>query len=71
MQQPKQSAGDQNCQAFVSQLNNFENTLDGAMLFGMDPANRKGELKARTLVIRHLYEERVVPSIPADGFDEP
>jgi len=71
MQQPKESSGNQNCQAFVSQLNNFENTLDGTMLFGIDPANRKGELKARTLVIRHLYDERVVPSIPADGFIEP
>ena len=71
MQQPKQSAGDQNCQAFVSQLNNFESTLNGVVIFGTDPANRIGELKARTLVIRHLYEERVVPSIPADGFIEP
>ena len=71
MQQPKQSAGDQNCQAFVSQLNNFENILNGAAIFGPDPANRLGELKARMFVIRHLYEERVVPSLDAAGFCEP
>jgi hypothetical protein len=70
-QQPKQSSGDQNCQAFVSQLNGFESTLDGTVLFGTDPANRRGELKARVLTIRHLYDERVVPSIPAAGFVEP
>jgi len=70
MQQPKQSAGNQNCQAFVSQLNNFESALNSATIFGPDPANRIGELKARMFVIRHLYEERVVPSIPEEGFSE-
>jgi len=70
MQQPKQSAGNQNCQAFVSQLNNFESALNGVTIFGPDPANRVGELKARMFVIWHLYEERVVPSIPEEGFME-
>ncbi len=70
-QEPKQSSGDQNCQAFVSQLTGFRNTLAGVSAFGPDPANRRGELRARVEVIFHLYEERFTPSIPAAGFVEP
>jgi hypothetical protein len=70
-QQPKQSSGSQNCQAFVSQLTGFSNTLAGVASFGPDPANRKGELRARVETLFHLYEERFFPSIPAAGFAEP
>jgi hypothetical protein len=70
-QQPKQSAGDQNCQAFVSQLSGLIATLGSATPFGPDPANRVGELQARIATITHVYEDRFVPSIPANGFCEP
>jgi hypothetical protein len=70
-QDPKQSSGSQNCQAFISQLTSFSNTLAGVAPFGPDLANRKGELGARVETIFHLYNERFVPSIPAAGFDEP
>lgn len=70
-QQPKQSSGNQNCSAFVSQLNNLRNTLNAATVNGSDVANRVGELKARLRVVTHVHDERFVPSIPAGGFDEP
>ncbi|MBT8097626.1 MAG: hypothetical protein HKP32_12085 [Woeseia sp.] len=70
-QQPKQSAGSQNCQAFVSQLTSFSNTLALAPQNPNDVANRKGELQARVEVLFHLYFERFEPSIPAAGFMEP
>ena len=69
--QPKQSAGSQNCQAFVSQLTSFSNTLALAPQNPNDVANRKGELQARVEVLFHLYFERFEPSIPAAGFAEP
>lgn len=70
-QQPKQSAGDQTCQAFLSQLTGFSNTLAGVPAHGPDPANRKGELRARVEVLFHLYHERFVPSLSSAGFCEP
>jgi hypothetical protein len=70
-QQPKQSSGSQNCQAFVSQLDGLRSTIATASPFGPDPANRVGELQARLNIITHVYEDRFVPSIPADGFCEP
>jgi hypothetical protein len=70
-QQPKQSSGDQNCQAFVSQLSGLTSTLAGATSSGLDQANRVGELQARIAVITHVYEDRFVPSIPDNGFCEP
>jgi len=70
-QQPKQSSGDQNCQAFVSQLSGLTSTLAGATSSGLDQANRVGELQARIAVVTHVYEDRFVPSIPDNGFCEP
>ena len=70
-QQPKTSAGDQNCQAFVSQFTSFSNSLAAASGPGADPANRRGELRARVETLMHVYEERFVPSIPAGAFVEP
>ncbi len=69
--QPRQSAAPHNCQAFVSQLTNFSDTLDEAPQNPNDVANRKGELQARVEALFHLYFERFLPSIPADGFIEP
>lgn len=70
-QKPKQSAGSQNCQSFVSQLNNLRSTLNGVLVSGTDVANRVGELKSRLKVVTHVHDDRFVPSIPADGFIEP
>ena len=72
-QQPKQSAGAQNCTAFVSQLNGLESTLNSVVAPPppLDPANRIGELKSRLKVIRHIRQDRFTPSIPVDGFVEP
>ena len=70
-QTPKQSSGSQNCQSFETQFSGLKSTVETAPAFGPDPANRRGELIARLLVLEHLYNERVVPSIPAAGFSEP
>ena len=65
--QPKQSATDENCQSFVSQLTNYEARLP-VTTPSQDVANRVGELKVRIKVIFHLYEARFLPSVPATGF---
>ncbi|MSQ91374.1 MAG: hypothetical protein EXR87_00350 [Gammaproteobacteria bacterium] len=65
--QPKQSAGDENCQSFVSQLTNFRASLP-ATTSASDVANRLGELQVRVDVIRHVFDTRFLPSIPAAGF---
>ncbi len=70
-QLPKASAGNQNCEAFLSQFASFRGTLANAAGFGPDPANRKGELRARAATLLHVYQERFVPSVPAGGFVEP
>jgi len=64
---PKQSAGDENCQSFVSQLRNYRTSLP-ATTSPTDVANRLGELKVRVDVIRHVFDTRFLPSIPASGF---
>lgn len=72
-QQPKQSSGDQNCQAFDSQLGNLQQLLDGTPVIDPDYANRLGELKARAATMRHVFEARFIPSLaltPNGQFDE-
>jgi hypothetical protein len=76
LQQPKQSAGNQNCQSFESQLINFENNLAVAIqnapdAESFDPANRTGELESRLSVLRYLLDTRVFAIEPADGYCEP
>lgn len=80
LRQPKQSAGDQTCQAFESQLKKFESDLAVAIqnapanvlpAFVYDPANRTGELDARLKVFRFLLDTRVFPIEPPDGYCEP
>ena len=70
-QQPKQSSGAQNCQAYKSQVSGLASFIDGLAPNGTDVANRLGELRGRLLTIDFVYEERVVPSLPATGFCEP
>jgi hypothetical protein len=65
--QPKTSFGDQNCNAFLSQVNNFKALLPSTTPEG-DVANRVGELWARITVMMHVYDKRFVPSITAVGY---
>ena len=70
--QPKQSASNQNCQAFLQQIGSFRAALaapDPGPV-GSDPANRVGELDVRHTVLMHVYDTRFVPSIPNGGFCE-
>ena len=82
LQRPKQSALDQNCQAWLSQFNNLRSDVEAAILLApqfdnstepgpADPANRKYELLMRLAVMESLWERRVIPTIQADGFIEP
>ena len=73
-QQPKQSSGDQNCQALDSQLSNLQQMLDLTLPNGADRANRVGELKARAITLRHVLDTRFLPShaaTPDEHFVEP
>jgi hypothetical protein len=67
---PKSSAGSENCQAFLSQFRLFRDALDAAPIppATQDPANRIGEMRKRSFVILHVFNERFLPSIPAEGF---
>lgn len=67
---PKQSSQKQNCQAFESQYLGYKSDLDAIVLSGDDPANRLGEVRARTEVLRYVYDTQYVPSIPATGFTD-
>jgi hypothetical protein len=66
--EPKSSSRNQNCQAFVSQLANFEDEVSILSPGGEDPANRIGELAVRLRVIENLYFNLFFPSIPDEGF---
>ena len=75
-QEPKQSARDQNCQAFYSQLSNLQELLDviepQAPADGIaDVANRVGELKARAMTLRHVFLTRFMEALTDEGFVEP
>lgn len=68
---PRQSEAVNNCNAFLSQLNQYESALNASPRIGQDPANRIGELKARVKVLRYVFQQHFVPSIPPDGFLSP
>jgi hypothetical protein len=68
---PKSSAGDQNCSAFDSQMNNYINSVTGAARWGDDPANRIGELASRGRVILHVFNDHFLPTIPPNGVPDP
>jgi hypothetical protein len=66
---PRQSQAVNNCQSFLSQLSQYESALNAVpVITANDPANRIGELKVRTKVIRYVFESHFLPSIPPDGF---
>lgn len=54
---PKTSAIDQNCNAFDTQFSNYRMTVSALTPYGVDPANRVGELVARSNVIWYIYEQ--------------
>lgn len=68
---PKTSAGAQNCQAFETQFAGYVSTLKSQLRQGSDPANRIGELVARTDVLWHVYATHFLPSVPDGGFIDP
>jgi len=78
-QQPKNSALNQNCQAFNSQFTHYQNELNTAVVKGAvvggvqtgDVANRLGELKARVRVLLHVYQDQMLPSVPPGRFPTP
>jgi hypothetical protein len=65
---PRQSEAVNNCQSFLSQLGQYESALDASPRLGLDPANRIGELEARVKVLRYVYQQHFLPSIPPAGF---
>lgn len=65
---PRQSEAVNNCQSFLSQLGQYESALNASPRLGKDPANRIGELKARVKVLRYVFQQHFVPSIPLNGF---
>ena len=66
--EPKTPSGIQTCQAFEIQYASFSSIVDALVPTGSDPANRVGEVKARKLTFRYVYDRQYVPSIPALGF---
>ena len=62
-QDPKSSQGDQNCQAFLSQLSNYVSTVATAPVQGTDIANRKGELLSRADVIKYMFEKQFLEAV--------
>lgn len=63
----KSSAGNENCQSFRNQFDSYKAALP-ATPTGADPANRLGEQFGRWEVIKHVFETRFLPSIPANGY---
>jgi hypothetical protein len=64
----KQSSPNQNCNAFVSQIQNYKMLLAAAAPNGLDRANRVGEQSGRCDVMLHVLADHFLPSIPATGF---
>jgi hypothetical protein len=64
---PKQSQAVRNCEAFATQLTNYQTTLNGAVRAGIDPANRIGEQKARVAVVFEVFQH-FLNSVPTLGF---
>jgi hypothetical protein len=70
-QQPKTSAGNQNCQSFFSQLQGLEATAAGITPLEADVANRIGEVQGRIARIVYIGEEFFSPTVKDGGFCEP
>ena len=78
LRQPKKSAGDQNCSAWLSQTDNLRSkaVIASQNAAPLDPdgnpdfANRKGEVLVRIDVLLNLFNTRVVPFV-GTGYCEP
>jgi hypothetical protein len=73
---PKTSEAVRNCNSFDAQMANYRATLDSVppctpATTCNDPDNRLGELKARVDTVRHVMNDRLIPSVPEDGFEYP
>jgi hypothetical protein len=74
---PKTSEAVRNCNSFDTQMANYRATLNTVPLCTVatttcrDPDNRLGELKARVDTLRHVVNDRLIPSVPEQGFQYP
>ncbi len=64
---PVSATGTRACAKAKTAVSDFEAALPAAAA-GPDPYNRLGELKARTNVFQHVWDERFLLSIKAAGF---
>ncbi len=73
---PRTSEAVRNCNSFDTQLGNYRATLNtvasctASTTSCRDPQNRLGELKARVDTLRHVVNDRLIPSVPAQGFQD-
>ncbi len=73
---PKQSEAVRNCQAFSSQIDGYLASLTSTPACVdasscTDRGNRRGELMVRVMVLKHVFNDRFLPSIPSEGFRDP
>jgi len=72
---PKTSEAVRNCNSFDVQMANYRTTLNTVPVCSAtttnckDPDNRLGELKARVDTLRHVLNDRLIPSVPEDGWN--
>jgi len=64
---PKNSTTDENCNAGITQLNNFLTTIP-ATTPTRDIANRTGDVRARANILFNLINTRAIPSMTLAGF---
>jgi hypothetical protein len=67
---PKTSAGAQTFQSHQQQLEAYGTQLAGMTVVGPDPANRIGEQLAAVDILLHILVDKVLPSIPPQGWME-
>jgi hypothetical protein len=69
---PKTSQGNENLGAFNSRLSQLLTAIQALSSSPARPdlANRKGLLEAQLLTLQHITDERLGPSITADGFGD-
>jgi hypothetical protein len=69
---PKQSEAIRNCQSFDSALDTYLATVTATPACTVsscnDLANRRGDQMVRVRVLKHLLNDRFLPSVPSDGF---
>lgn len=71
---PKTSEAVRNCNSFDTQMANYRATLDSVPLCTPattcnDPDNRRGELETRVDTLRHVMNDRLIPSVTEQGWN--